>query len=77
MLNDLNDFELLENNKILGEGAFSQVVRVRCKKNGRIYALKKIDIDKVSHADCQNLKSEIALHKSLVHQNIIRFYDAL
>lgn len=37
----------------------------------------KIDIYKVSKADRINLKSEIKLHTSLNHPNIIKFYDAL
>ena len=39
----LEDFEPLEKNKILGEGAFSQVSAVRHKKTNKKFALKKID----------------------------------
>ena len=39
-----DDFEILQ---VLGSGAFSQVLKVRSKKNSGIYALKKINITKI------------------------------
>ena len=78
MLNSLKDLINLDNNdKILGEGAFSEVIRVRSRFDNKIYALKKIDISKLSRSDCQNLKTEIKLHKTLNHPYIIKFHDAL
>lgn len=75
MLNSIKDLTVLEQNKILGEGAFSEVIKVRHKKDNKIYALKKINLNTVSKEDIQNLKSEIKLHKTLNHPNIIKFYD--
>lgn len=65
MLNDLNDFIFPSNGKILGNGAFSKVIKITSKIDREEYALKKIDISKLSKSDCQNLKREIALHKPL------------
>lgn len=42
MNNWINDLIFLEKNKILGEGAFSEVIKVKNKKDGKIYALKKV-----------------------------------
>lgn len=39
----LEDFEPIESNKILGEGAFSEVTAVRHKRTHQKFALKKID----------------------------------
>ena len=43
MFKSLNDFVVLDSNKILGEGAFSEVIRVKLKSDGKIYALKVIE----------------------------------
>lgn len=40
MLNSLNDIEVIDWNKILGEGAYSEVIKVRTKNNSHFYALK-------------------------------------
>ncbi len=42
MLNSLDDIEILNENKILGEGAYSDVLKVKSKINNKIYALKKV-----------------------------------
>lgn len=74
MFKSLNDFVVLDSQKILGEGAFSEVIKVKLKSDGNIYALKKIDQKKVSKEDLENLKQEIVLHRGIDHPNIIRFY---
>ena len=38
--NKLDDFEYLQ---LLGQGSFGSVIKVRSKKNYKIYALKQID----------------------------------
>lgn len=48
MLNSLSDLEILVDEGILGEGAFSEVFKVKLKKDGLIYALKKINISKLA-----------------------------
>lgn len=42
MLRSINDIEILDSNKILGEGAFSEVIKVRSRTNGQLYALKQV-----------------------------------
>ncbi len=65
MLNDLQDLDFIERNKILGEGAYSEVIKVKTKKENEFYALKQIDISTLSPEDCGNLRNEMKLHKSL------------
>ncbi len=45
MHNSIKQFTLLEHKKILGEGAYSEVVLVRSKLDNKKYALKKIDLN--------------------------------
>ena len=40
MLTKLNDLEILDRNKILGEGAYSEVIKVQNKKDNKLFALK-------------------------------------
>ena len=42
MLTTIKDVEVLESERILGEGAFSEVVKVRHKADGNEYALKQV-----------------------------------
>lgn len=42
MLNSLKDVEFIENEKILGTGAYSSVVKVKSRVDGNYYALKKV-----------------------------------
>lgn len=75
MFHSIRDLTLLEKDQILGEGAFSEVIKVRLKKDNQVYALKKINSRKVSKEDLQNLQQEIQLHKSIDHPHIIKFFD--
>ena len=77
MFSSLNDLEILSRNKILGEGAFSEVIKVRSRKDNKLYALKKVDTRVISKADSANLKGEMALHRALRHPNIVAFYDSV
>jgi hypothetical protein len=43
MFNSLEDIEILEPEKHVGEGAYSKVFRVRLKKTGEICALKRVN----------------------------------
>ena len=69
--------ENLEKDKILGQGAFSKVLKVLNHNDNQVYALKKINLKKISKLDLQNLYQEIQLHQNLVHDNIIKFYQSL
>ena len=73
MLRSLNDLEILREDGNLGEGSFSEVLKVRSRLDGKIYALKVIDLLKLSPNDWNNLKVEIELHEKLDHPNIIKY----
>lgn len=44
MLKRIDDVEILDGNKILGEGAFSEVLKVRSKRDNKMYALKQVKL---------------------------------
>lgn len=76
MIGSLQNMELLDD-AIIGTGACSKVVRCKLKSDGKIYALKIVDMAQVSEADGNNLNVEVSLHKQFDHPNIVRFYDDL
>jgi len=55
MIKSLKDVIILGNQKILGEGAFSEVIKVRNKLDNKIYALKKIQAKNLNPEDYKNL----------------------
>lgn len=77
MLKSLEDLEFFDTDEWLGEGAYSKVIRVLHKGLNKEFALKTMDVFKVSKLDCENLRNEIKLHKTLDHPHIIKFYDCL
>ena len=71
-----DDFEILQ---VLGKGAFSQVLKVKSKKNFGIYAMKKIDIEALlkKYKRKKYYENEKLLIKKLTHPNVIKCYDIL
>ena len=70
----LEDFSILQ---ILGKGSFGFVAKVRSNKNNKIYAMKKIDLDKMgSDKEIELCKGEIILLQRLNHPNINKYYKS-
>ena len=58
----------------LGRGGFANVYRVQSIDSAKVYACKIITKSKLtSHEHQRKLISEIQLHRSLQHKNIVRF----
>ena len=73
MGNKSDDFEILQ---VLGRGTFSQVLKVKSKKNFGIYAMKKIDKEKITkkYKDKKYYKNEVFIVKQLSHPYVIKYY---
>ena len=69
----LADYEFIT---VLGQGAFADVVKVKSKKSGKIYALKKINISQLGKEEIEKELNEIRLLYSLNHPNIIGYKEA-
>ena len=67
-----DDFEVI---KLLGRGTFGIVRQVRCRRDGQVYAIKSIPLQKkkFTYKDNQqgNLQ-EVEIMTDLKHHNIIR-----
>lgn len=69
----LDDFETITK---LGEGAFSNVYKVRRKSDKQIYALKKVKLVSLSRKEKDNAVNEVRILASFAHPNIIAYKDA-
>ena len=69
----INDFEII---KQLGKGAFSTVSLVKRKQDNKIYALKCVQISKLSTHERQNSLNEVRLLASINHKNIIAYKES-
>ncbi|KAK9456329.1 kinase-like domain-containing protein [Dipodascopsis uninucleata] len=66
----LQDFE---EGKLLGKGAYGEVVRARNRLDGRFYAIKKIRHTKNK---LSSILSEVMLLSRLSHQYVVRYFTA-
>ena len=69
----LNDYEIL---KQIGTGAFSTVSLVKCKKDNLIYALKRVELNKMMPNEKDNSLNEIRLLASVNHINVISYKES-
>ena len=61
---------------LLGKGAYSIVYKVRRISDGKIYALKKIEIGKFTQKEKDNALNEISILSHFNHPNIVTFYES-
>ncbi|XP_060075098.1 serine/threonine-protein kinase Nek7-like [Ylistrum balloti] len=70
----LENFEI---DKKIGKGQFSEVYRARCKVDGSVVALKKVQIFEMMDAKArQDCIKEIDLLKQLNHPNVIKYLSS-
>ena len=69
----LNDYEIL---KQIGTGAFSTVSLVKSKKDNMIYALKRVELNKMMPNEKDNSLNEIRLLSLVNHVNIISYKES-
>ena len=69
----ISDFEII---KELGKGAFSTVSLVKRRQDNKIYALKCVQISKLSTHERQNSLNEVRLLASINHKNIISYKES-
>ena len=60
----------------LGSGAYSTVLKAKRKTDGKIYALKKVFLTKLSQKEKENALNEVRILASISHPNIVSYKDA-
>jgi len=69
----INDFII---GKELGKGAFGSVSLVTRKRDGKVYAMKRVNIGKLNKKEKESSLNEIRILASLSHPNIIGYKEA-
>lgn len=64
MTSSLNDFQII---KKLGDGAYSQVYKVRRQEDQAVYALKKVKMSNLSDKEKENALNEVRILASINH----------
>lgn len=72
-MTSFKDFHILEP---IGKGSFASVYKVQRKSDGKIYALKRVKIEKMSKKAIADVLNEIRFLSSVRHSNIVGFLEA-
>ncbi|XP_049955903.1 eIF-2-alpha kinase GCN2 [Schistocerca serialis cubense] len=68
-----NEFEVL---KWLGKGAFGDVLKVRNKLDGGVYAIKRIELNPKNRQLNRKITREVKLLSRLNHENVVRYFNS-
>jgi NIMA (never in mitosis gene a)-related kinase len=60
----------------VGEGAYSEVFKVRRKADNKLYALKKVKFNSLNSKEKENAINEVRILASINHNNVIRYREA-
>lgn len=69
----MQNFKLLGR---LGEGAYSQVYKVKRIEDGVVYALKRVKLKNLKEKEIQNAINEVRILASIKHKNVISYKEA-
>ena len=61
---------------VLGEGAYSEVYKVKRISDGNVYALKQVKMGKLSTKAKENALNEVRILASINHETIIAYKEA-
>jgi NIMA (never in mitosis gene a)-related kinase 1/4/5 len=67
------DFRVLET---VGKGSFASVYKVIRKSDNKVYALKRVKINKMSKKEIADALNEIRFLAGVRHKNIVGFLEA-
>ena len=60
----------------LGSGAFGDVIKVKNKLDGRLYAIKRITLNPQRVSLTRKITREVKLLSRLNHENVVRYYNS-
>jgi len=69
----MKDFLLLSK---IGDGAYSEVYKVKRMSDSQVYALKKVKMGKLSVKEKENALNEVRILASISHPNVVGYKEA-
>ena len=63
------------NCKVIGNGSFGIIRKVRRRSDGVILARKELNFERMSERDRKQIVAEVNILKDLHHENIVRYID--
>lgn len=72
-MSSLDNFEVMEE---LGSGTYSTVFKARRITDGKIYAIKKVNISQLNDKEKNNALNEITLLSNIKHPNVVEYKDS-
>eukprot|EP00746_Dinoflagellata_sp_MGD_P166643 gnl/MRDRNA2_/MRDRNA2_96686_c0_seq1.p1 gnl/MRDRNA2_/MRDRNA2_96686_c0~~gnl/MRDRNA2_/MRDRNA2_96686_c0_seq1.p1 ORF type:complete len:319 (-),score=60.66 gnl/MRDRNA2_/MRDRNA2_96686_c0_seq1:113-1069(-) len=70
-----SQYEILEKDKLLGEGTYGKVYKARSHKSGELVAMKQMKLGGEEEGVPSTAIREIALLKELSHTNVVKLLD--
>ncbi|KAJ7066596.1 kinase-like protein [Mycena amicta] len=70
--NVLDDYDALD---VIGNGSFGIIRKVRRKSDGKIFARKELNFERMTERDRKQIVSEVNILKDLDHTHIVRYHD--
>ncbi|KDQ07198.1 hypothetical protein BOTBODRAFT_120406 [Botryobasidium botryosum FD-172 SS1] len=68
----LQDYEPLD---VIGNGSFGIIRKVRRKSDGKIFARKELNFERMTERDRKQIVCEVNILKELNHEHIVRYMD--
>ncbi|KAF7308809.1 Protein kinase domain-containing protein [Mycena kentingensis (nom. inval.)] len=68
----LDDYDALD---VIGNGSFGIIRKVRRKTDGKIFARKELNFERMQERDRKQIVSEVNILKDLDHNHIVRYHD--
>jgi len=65
-----------DDRSVLGKGVFGITHRMKSRHDGRVYAVKVVDLKHAKGINLKSLKDEASLLADLTHANIVRYFTS-
>ena len=67
--------DYLINKKYIGKGSFSKVYKAYDKRDGKYYAIKKMEFSEFSSSLKKRIHNELFILQNISHENVVQFVD--
>ena len=61
----------------IGSGSFGKVFKAKHRESGRVFAIKRIELNRLRSNDKQHIEKEVEANIQINHSYKVKFYDYL